>query len=435
MAARSLVINPCFFLGVRAVNDIASETGFLPVLRLRRNASWVSIDSERVLQVLVHNLDGMVFRCAIDADWTMHFVSDGCRDLLGYCPDELEYNRVTSLEALTHPEDRERVRQTIADCLLQGGRYRVQYRLGHKDGSEKWVLERGAVVYDERGQRVLEGFIEDVTEQLLSQRQLVDAEMRYRSIFEDSVVGMFQTSIDGQYLAANQALAALYGYDSPQALMLGLSDIAGRLYVDPTRRDEFKTLIREHNRVSDFESEVYRRDGSRIWISEHAHAVLGAAGEALYYEGTVEDITAQHDYRQQLEYQATHDPLTGLPNRNLLQDRLQQALCHAQRRGSGGALAFVDLDNFKWVNDSLGHNAGDRLLIEVAKRLQSCLRDSDTIARYGGDEFVLILGDYGGLERNPAHFAPGAGSDRRRIVTGRARVARQLQHRGQCFSW
>ncbi len=367
------------------------------MLRKRRHASWTDIDSERVLRVLVHNLEGMVFRCAIDAQWTLHFVSDGCRELSGYCPDELEHNKVASLEQITHPDDRAMVRQVIGDAMAGSGRYRVNYRIIHRDGREKWVLERGAAVFDEAGNRVLEGFIEDITDQVLSQQQLIDAEIRYRSIFEDSVVGMFQTSIDGHYLAANRALAQLYGYETPAALMTGLSDIAGRLYVDPSRRDEFKTLIREHNRVSDFESEVYRRDGSRIWISENAHAVLGADGEPLYYEGTVEDITAQHNYRQQLEYQATHDPLTGLPNRNLLQDRLQQVLRQAQRRGSHGALAFVDLDNFKFVNDSLGHGAGDRLLVEVARRLRTCLRDADTVARYGGDEFVLILGDNGGL--------------------------------------
>lgn len=374
-----------------------SSSGFLPVLRKRRDSSWNTIDSERVLQVLVHNLDGMVFRAELDAAWTMHFVSDGSRTLTGYCPDELENNRVTSLELITHPEDREHVRQEVFAAAQAQRRYRVQYRIIHRSGEVKWVNERGAIVLDEQGKRVLEGFIEDVTEQVLSQRQLSDAELRYRSIFEDSVIGMFQTSIEGHYLAANRALAQLYGYDTPAELIAGLSDIAGDLYVAAGRRDEFKTLMREHGRVSDFESEVYRRDGSRIWISEHAHVVRGADGEALYYEGTVEDVTAQHNYRQQLEYQATHDPLTGLPNRNLLQDRLKQVLRLATRRGTRGALAFVDLDNFKLVNDSLGHGAGDRLLVEVAHRLRACLRDSDTVARYGGDEFVLILGDYGGL--------------------------------------
>ncbi|WP_412480556.1 putative bifunctional diguanylate cyclase/phosphodiesterase [Azonexus sp. IMCC34839] len=369
----------------------------LHMVRKRRISPWSGIDSERVLQVLVNNLEGMVFRCAIDEHWTMHFVSDGCRELTGYSPGEMEFNRGASLEMITHPEDRARVRNTIAEAIPQGGRYRTQYRIRHKDGLEKWVLERGTIVHDESGEMVLEGFIEDVTEQVLSLRLLADAEMRYRSIFEDSVVGMFQTSIDGHYLAANQALATLYGYATPAELIAGLSDIAGRLYVDPQRRDEFKRQIREHRRVTDFESEVYRRDGSRIWISENAHAVIGRDGEPLYYEGTVEDITAQRNYQQQLEYQATHDPLTGLPNRNLLQDRLHQAMRLAQRQGTQGALAFVDLDNFKFINDSLGHGAGDRLLVEVARRLKACLRDSDTVARYGGDEFVLILGDHGGL--------------------------------------
>ena len=353
---------------------MTTSAGFLPVLRRRRTSSWEDIDSERVLQVLVRNLDGMVFRCAIDQHWTLHFVSDGSRELTGYCPDELEFNKVISLEEVTHPEDRQRVRQIIGDAGRENGRYRVQYRIRHKDGSEKWVLERGAIVRDENGARVLEGFIEDVTEQLLSQRQLVDAELRYRSIFEDSVIGMFQTSIDGHYLAANRALACLYGYENPETLIAGLSDIATRLYVAPGRREEFKQRIRDTGRVNDFESEVYCRDGSRIWIAENAHVVFSPEGEALYYEGTVEDVTAQHNYRQQLEYQATHDPLTGLPNRNLLQDRLQQLLRLAQRKGTHGTLAFVDLDNFKFVNDSLGHGAGDLLLVEAAKRLKACLR-------------------------------------------------------------
>mgnify|MGYP002777217048 CR=1 FL=1 len=364
--------------------------------RLRRRSAWSRIDSGRVLQVLVDNLEGMVYRSAIDEDWTLHFVSDGCRALTGYAPEELEYSQLISLEEITHPDDRVKVRQAVCTALEASGRYHVQYRIRHRDGSEKWVLERGTVVADEAGEHVLEGFIEDVTEQVMRERQLADAELRYRSIFEDSVIGMFQTSIDGAYLAANRALARLYGYAGAAELIAGLSDIARRLYVDPGRREEFKRRIRATGRVVDFESEVYRCDGSRIWISENAHIVYDQDGEAQYYEGTVEDITERYRARRELEYQATHDPLTGLPNRNLLQDRLHQAVLRARRQGRRGGVAFIDLDNFKFVNDSLGHGAGDRLLVEIAQRLRSCLRDTDTVARYGGDEFVLILGDYDG---------------------------------------
>ncbi|MBN9421343.1 MAG: EAL domain-containing protein [Candidatus Accumulibacter sp.] len=381
-------------LRTRALSGLGS---LLPFARPLPPADWGQIDCARVLKVLVRNLDGMVFRCALDAEWTLHFASEGCHALTGYWPEELEGSHAISLERMTHPDDRAPTRQAIMAAVAGGSRYRVEYRLRGKDGSEKWVLERGAGVIDERGERVLEGFIEDVTEQVRGQRQLAETELRYRSIFENSVVGMFQTTADGHYLAANRALAQLYGYETPANLVASLRDIAARLYVDPGRRDEFARLISERGRVIDFESEVYRADGSRIWIAESAHAVHDGAGALLYYEGTVEDISERRQYQARLEHQATHDPLTGLPNRNLLQDRLSQAVALARRSGGRVMVAFVDLDNFKFVNDSLGHAAGDTLLVESARRLRASLRGIDTVARYGGDEFVLILSDHASL--------------------------------------
>ena len=364
---------------------------------------WREIDSERVLRVLVRNLDGMVFRCAVDADWTIHFASAGCLALTGYCPDDLVGSRVISLENLIHPDDRSQVRAAIMTALAEGSRYRVEYRLCCRDGSEKWVLERGAGVIDERGERVLEGFIEDISEEVVRRRRVAEAELRYRSIFENSVIGIFQTTDDGHYLAANAALARLYGYASPDELMASLRDIATRLYVNPQRRDEFARLIRRNGRVIDFESEVFRADGKRIWIAENAHAVRGPDGELLYYEGTVEDISERREYQARLEHQATHDPLTGLPNRNLLEERLNEAVRAARSSGGRVSLAFVDIDNFKFVNDSLGHAAGDALLVGMAHRLRHCvegLRNVGTVARYGGDEFVLILSDQPALAQS-----------------------------------
>lgn len=369
--------------------------------RTFRRRIWVGntgYDSSRVLNVLVGNLEGMAFRCALDPAWTMLFVSAGCEDLTGYGPEALLGNRQVSYESMTHPQDQQRVREVIAASVGSKQRYQVEYRIRCRNGTEKWVLERGQTVVDESGRQVVEGFVEDVTERILGQIRLAEAELRYRSIFEHSDVGMFQTTGDGRYLAANQALADLYGYPSPEALLAELADIARHLYVDDKRRVEFQRRILESGRVRDFESEVLRADGSRIWISENAHGVHDTQGNLQYYEGTVVDVTERHRYEQQLEFQASHDPLTGLPNRNLLQDRLQQAIHLAARVDGKVGVAFVDLDNFKIINDSLGHATGDQLLVGVAGRLLTCLRDSDTVARYGGDEFVLILVGQSGLE-------------------------------------
>lgn len=345
------------------------------------------------MKTLFSNLDGMFFRCLVDDEWTLISVSPGCRELTGHAARDMVGNPRLSLESLTHPEDRAAVRGTILAALDTGTHYRIEYRIICRDGEEKWVLERGTGLRDEAGRKVLDGYLEDITDRVQAQIQLAETELRYRSIFENSVIGMFQSSESGRYLAANQALATLYGYPTPESLISSLADIATGLYVDPCRREDFKRLIQLDGRVSDFESEVVCRDGRRIWISENAHAVCAPDGGLLYYEGTVEDITERHRYQSVLQHQATHDPLTGLPNRNLLQDRLQQAVQLARRQNSKVALAFVDLDNFKVINDSLGHAAGDQLLIEIAGRLRQSLRGIDTVARYGGDEFVLIIGE------------------------------------------
>ncbi len=337
--------------------------------------------------------EGMSFRCLIDQHWTLLEVGDGAQALTGYRPDELIGNTEHSLENLTHPEDRAIVRGTILAAIECGERYALEYRLITRDGKEKWVRERGMINRGHDITAVLDGYLEDITERVLAMLQLADTELRYRSIFENSVIGMFQSTESGRYLAANEALAKLYRYPSPEVLIASFKDIGSRLYVDPLRRAEFKKLIQRDGKVTDFESEIYCCDGTRIWISEHAHAVRNFDGSLLYYEGIVEDITERRRYQMTLHHQATHDPLTGLPNRNLLGDRLKQAILAAGRQQGKVALAFVDLDNFKVINDSLGHATGDLLLIEIAQRLRSALRGVDTVARYGGDEFVLLMGD------------------------------------------
>lgn len=354
----------------------------------------LSLDPSRVLDTLMANLEGMAYRCRLDAQWTMLFVSQGCFDLTGYEPTALIDNRQVSWDDITLADDRLRVRGEISAAVAANRHFAVEYRILTSTGQEKWVLERGIAVLDERSEQVLEGFIEDISARHLTLDALAQAELRYRHIFEHASEGIFQTTEDGHYLAANMALASMYGYASPEALITDLADIDRRLYVDPAQREKFRRLMAVHGEVVNFESEIYRQDGSKIWISENAHSVRGLQGELICYEGTVQDITERRTYQEQLEHQANYDRLTGLPNRNLLKDRLDQAIFQAARRSYFLALVFIDLDNFKFINDSLGHVAGDELLVEVAHRLRSGLRTADTVARQGGDEFVLVLNDH-----------------------------------------
>ncbi|MFN3398430.1 MAG: putative bifunctional diguanylate cyclase/phosphodiesterase [Sulfurimicrobium sp.] len=135
----------------------------------------------------------------------------------------------------------------------------------------------------------------------------------------------------------------------------------------------------------------YRKDGSLFWNELSISPVRNDAGEVTHYIGIQNDVTERKQYEEQLAYQSAHDTLTRLPNRNLAQDRLAQSIIFARRTGHQLALLYVDLDNFRAINDSLGHNVGDQLLQIVAQRLGGCIRSGDTVARMGGDDFVLIL--------------------------------------------
>ncbi len=240
--------------------------------------------------------------------------------------------------------------------------------------------------------------IQDITERRNAVQALREAERRYRGLFDNAIEGIFRSTADGQYLDANPALAHIYGFDSPRELMASLRDIGRQLYVDPQRREEFMRIVRARGSVSGFESQVYRRNGDIIWISENARAVFDDDGTLQSYEGTVEDITERKLYQARIEQQANYDTLTGLANRSLLQDRLEQALLAGASYRTRVAVAFVDLDRFKYINDSLGHHVGDELLRTMADRLESCVRDCDTVARLGGDEFVVLITGQTGVD-------------------------------------
>jgi diguanylate cyclase (GGDEF)-like protein/PAS domain S-box-containing protein len=352
-------------------------------------------DSARMLATLIGNLDGLVFRCRNDADWTMEYASAGSLRLTGYTPEELAGNRDVSYANLIHEEDRDLVARACAAAIAKRERYSLEYRLRHRDGGIRWVAERGAPVQDAAtGDWKFEGFVEDVSERKRAQQALEEAESRYHSIFEHALEGIFHSTPEGRYLTANPALARIYGYDSPEELLADMHDIPRQLYVEPQRREEFRRLIESEGQVSAFELQAFRKNGEVIWLSVNAYARRDDQGRIAYYEGTVEDITSRRLYQAQIERQANYDALTGLANRTLLGTRLHAAIEEAGRSGGQIAVAFIDLDQFKFINDTFGHELGDSLLQSMADRLRASVRGTDLVARQGGDEFVLLLQGY-----------------------------------------
>jgi diguanylate cyclase (GGDEF)-like protein/PAS domain S-box-containing protein len=232
---------------------------------------------------------------------------------------------------------------------------------------------------------------QDITERKRAEDAVRQAEEKYRGIFEDAVIGIFQATPDGRLTNVNRAHARMHGYESPEEMMAEVSNVARDLSVDPNRMLELAHSVRRNGIVRGAEVEVYRKDGSKKWVRVNLRAIHGADGDVALFEGTVEDITEHKAAQERMKFLAFYDALTELPHRALLQDRLDTALAGARRRGEKIALLFLDLDRFKAINDSFGHSFGDCVLKEIARRLKECTREHNTVARVGGDEFLILL--------------------------------------------
>ncbi len=230
----------------------------------------------------------------------------------------------------------------------------------------------------------------DITEQTAREQKLRQAEAEIRSLFDNATIGIYRTTTDGKLLRANPSLARLNGFDTPEEMVNAINGAPRPWYVQEERRQEFVTAMAQHGRVNDFVSEVYRyQTGEKIWVSEAAWLVRDADGQPLYYEGMVTDATDRKLAEDELAHVALHDVLTNLPNRSLF-IRTLTGLLEGRRRAGETAVMCLDLDHFKDVNDTMGHDAGDRLLQMAGKRLRKLVPPNGLVARFGGDEFAVI---------------------------------------------
>lgn len=381
-------------LAIAALVLLFDLYAFYQHVQLQRIRHQLS-ERDQLFQLVSENAADMI--AVVDSDGRRLYNSPAYQTVLGYSPDEL---RATSSIEQIHPDDRPRVLMAAEKARLSGQGERVEYRMRHKDGSWRILESTACTTRDARGQTDKLVIVNrDITQRkqteelLLHNAALRHAEEKYRAIFEDAVVGIFQMTPDGRPLSINRALAQIHGYDSPEQLMAEVSNLVSQLFIGSGQIDELKRVLDEKGVVRSAEVEVHCRDRSRKWVLANMRAVCDSDGKIVLYEGTLEDITDRKVAENQVQFLAYYDALTELPNRTLLRDRLGKALAGSRRRKDKVAVLFLDLDRFKVINDSLGHSFGDLLLRKIADRLKSQVREQDTVARVGGDEFLVVLTD------------------------------------------
>jgi diguanylate cyclase (GGDEF)-like protein/PAS domain S-box-containing protein len=240
----------------------------------------------------------------------------------------------------------------------------------------------------ELGEEVLvQAIVRDVTIRKKWERAMRESEERYRSLFDDSRDAIYITRKDGSIVDVNEAFVHLFGFTKKEIFRLN----AKFAYVNREDQENFKSLIRKRGYLKDFEMKLKKQDGKIMDCLLTVMAKRNENKEIVGYQGIIRDITATKQAEETIRHMAYHDTLTGLPNRALFIDRLTMAVSNALRTEKNVAVMMLDLDKFKQVNDVLGHRMGDLLLKAVAERLKKMLRQSDTVARMGGDEFMIIL--------------------------------------------
>jgi diguanylate cyclase (GGDEF)-like protein/PAS domain S-box-containing protein len=319
-----------------------------------------------------------------------------------------EYYRVLGLDralspsialfvSALHPDDLEAVGEAWRDVTERGVPFDLEIRIIRPNSDERVVHTRGvAQVADDGGIVKVAGTLMDETERVEAENVRRTAETRFEISFEQAAIGAAIADLEGIPVRVNPAMCAFFGRP--------VEALVGRRWTEYTHPDELPlgqavlvSLAAGHDVYED-ERRYLRPDGTIVWALAHATVVRDETGAPQYFFTQLQDITGRKQMEDELAHQALHDSLTGLPNRALLTDRLVHGLARSRRRGSQLGVMFLDVDHFKVVNDSLGHTSGDHLLRIAADRIASAIRPGDTVARFGGDEFVVVCDDVSALE-------------------------------------
>jgi diguanylate cyclase (GGDEF)-like protein/PAS domain S-box-containing protein len=345
---------------------------------------------------LVEQIPAITYIADFDERGTLTWVSPQIEGLLGHTPEELIADQDLWYR-LIHPDDRERVIAEERRVYEAVAEFDIEYRMVARNGLQIWVHEKDAIVRDGKGRPLFtQGVLYDITEQRRTQDALREERDRARHYLDmaGTIVIVFGT--DGRIQMVNRAGNDLLGYEDGELLGRNAYDVL----TPDGHRDDAEARMRKAlisgPAHGDVEYGVRTKDGHVRMVLWRAVVLRDDNGEATAVLTSGIDVTERREAEQQIAYLAFHDSLTGLPNRALLAEHLELALARARRTASAVALVYLDLDDFKLVNDSLGHGAGDQLLCQIAMRLQDRRRETDLLARQGGDEFLLLLCDVQG---------------------------------------
>ena len=340
----------------------------------------VKSDELKQLIFAINSAEDGIWEYNILTDTT--FVSKRWLEIIGYSEDEYQ-SSVESWKALLHPDDRERALAVLYSSIAEKVESaHVRYRIRHKNGHWLWIYDRAKILYDEGGNPlIIAGFRTDITQQI----QLETHNEELAAIVQYTSVEVYIVDAETlQYVYANNGALKNLGYTLSQLCQCRLQEIVPDIY-----DDDFLHYLESDTPVMSAISQHRSQNGEMYPVQSSIHKLTYQGKPSIViFDTDISELTATQN---QLLHLATHDSLTGLPNRVLFYDRLSMAIRQYRRKKENIAVLYVDLDRFKQINDSLGHPVGDTLLVNVTQKLKSLLRECDTIARMGGDEFNILL--------------------------------------------
>lgn len=379
-------------------------------------------ESYERIQKVASRLPGVILQYRVNADKSavVLYASESIYSILEVTSEQARNNFEQLLDKIDK-RDIGRYMSALRHAYEYFLPYQIEFRFHRKNGDVRWLYIDAIPEKLPEKECLWHCFISDITDRKLSEEHLHIAAITF-----ESQVGTFVTDENWKILKVNKAYSQITGFEMHEVL----GKFVPRLYNE--KQDEYfykkieLALIEKHS----WQGELLnlRKNGDTFPVMVTITAIIDATGITTHFVGTFTDISVNKGYEDEILNLAFYDSLTQLPNRRLLMDRLQQIIALNQRDGGYSAIFFIDLDNFKTLNDTHGHDAGDILLIEAARRLQTCIRESDTVARLGGDEFVVVINSLGDNSDDAMIHADLVGEKMRGLLSQPYEFAEFIHH-------